>query len=633
MSRLTSLRRKKKTDTDKIEEPKFLSYKAGGEGFIAWCNRYVKIPVYEEGLPVWRELSKLSSVINPDTGRCSSDMWLAQQRIARECLRMKNGKFVYRLVAFCWMRGEGKSLLVCLIQLWKFFNFDRQKIMLGANSRDQVKFVHFDIIRDIILNSPALFVKVGRRNLQDKEIRLLDSNGNIVSIIRSISSFSGIVSNITGYTFSEIFDMKNPKFFTQLDGSIRNIPNALGIIDSTVSDKSHILYRLYTSWKKGLDSTVYFSHRQSIKGSHKDFWNPEMTQLQLNSYRAKFPSREFAMYFRNTWDSGAKKMFAESVIRSMKYIGYNGSLGEFTKIQSAISSQLKYEEKHGERANNNPRYDKYVRQGTFDPAIRNKTLNCLSIESIYNLKTEHLQPRSITIEELQRLSDVYDTHFSLSVGVDRADPMKLDITRGAKTIVTLIAKGLPGSRSNPTIALHEETTVSNFMYFLVDLQHITHSDINTIKGVVEQYIEDFDGIDTLCTERWGMWDMTDWCEDNEVIFEPVTAAYSLQKDAFSEVYHLLMTGRFKAPETVVKGVKEDDILVEELLLFDHDPVKKFYGSPEKMDKFGIQDDCMFSLSWGIFGGRKLTVDDFRMRNVVTSLGDFYEDSKTLVGNY
>jgi len=135
MSRLTSLRRKKKTDTDKIEEPKFLSYKAGGEGFIAWCNRYVKIPVYEEGLPVWRELSKLSSVINPDTGRCSSDMWLAQQRIARECLRMKNGKFVYRLVAFCWMRGEGKSLLVCLIQLWKFFNFDRQKIMLGANSR------------------------------------------------------------------------------------------------------------------------------------------------------------------------------------------------------------------------------------------------------------------------------------------------------------------------------------------------------------------------------------------------------------------------------------------------------------------------------------------------------------------
>ena len=107
--------------------------------------------------------------------------------------------------------------------------------MLGANSKDQVKFVHFDIMRDIIINSPNLLRIVGRRNLQEKEIRLKDSKSNIVSVIRSISSFSGIVSNITGYTFSEIFDMKNPKFFTQLDGSIRNIPNAMGVIDSTVS--------------------------------------------------------------------------------------------------------------------------------------------------------------------------------------------------------------------------------------------------------------------------------------------------------------------------------------------------------------------------------------------------------------
>ena len=60
-------------------------------------------------------------------------------------------------------------------------------------------------------------------------------------------SFTGIVSNITGFTFSEMFDMKNPKFFTQLYGSIRNVVNALGVIDSTVSEKDHILYKQYLS--------------------------------------------------------------------------------------------------------------------------------------------------------------------------------------------------------------------------------------------------------------------------------------------------------------------------------------------------------------------------------------------------
>ncbi len=101
---------------------------------------------------------------------------------------------------------------------------------------------------DIILNSPKLLKDLGgKTNIKEKEIRLRDAEGNVKSIIKPISSFTGIVSNITGYTFSEIFAMKNPRFFTQLDGSIRNIPNALGCIDSTVSDKNHVLYKIYTN--------------------------------------------------------------------------------------------------------------------------------------------------------------------------------------------------------------------------------------------------------------------------------------------------------------------------------------------------------------------------------------------------
>ena len=109
-----------------IKKPKRIAWTDGGEGFIKWCHDMeVAIEVYEHGMPVYRALKDLSEEINPETGRCSADMWRAQQVIAKRALKMKNNVFVYRLIILCWMRGEGKSLLVCLIQLWKFFCFSQ----------------------------------------------------------------------------------------------------------------------------------------------------------------------------------------------------------------------------------------------------------------------------------------------------------------------------------------------------------------------------------------------------------------------------------------------------------------------------------------------------------------------------
>lgn len=622
-------RRKKRISEDvpapllKRRKKAEITYLSGGEGFIKWCEEYVNIKIYIDGVAVWCPLGQLPTKINPDTGRCSKDMWDFQCSVARDALKMVNGKFIKRLIVLCWMRGEGKSLFVCLIQLWKFYNFPAQQIMLGANSKDQVKFVHYDIMRDIILNSPKLIRIVGERNVQEKEIRLKNSKGHIVSIIRSISSFSGIVSNITGYTFSEIFDMNNPKFFTQLDGSIRNIPNALGVIDSTVSAKSHILYKLYDTWKKGLDRTLFFSHRDSPKASHKDFTNPEMTQVQLNSYKAKFPSREFAMYFKNTWDAGSKKMFTEESFIATQYVGYRNSLGEYNKVLATIQAHLKAREE-----NKVPEDEDF-----FDGTYAKMQEDLIPISSIYQLETDFHQPRSITMDELEKLGDIFNTDWALCVGVDRADPMKINILQGARTIISLIAKGLPGSRNNPAVLLQEDTTILKYMYFQIDLKHIQHSDINTIKGHIEGYVNKYDGVDSLCTERWGMWDIGEWCENLEIQFFALTASYPIQKEGFSEMYALINEGRFKSPETVVRGNKKDNILEEEFLLFDHDPVRKFYGTPEKKEKLGVQDDCMFAINWAIYGGRFIGAEDFRSRNIITSLGSYYEDTKSLVGNY
>ena len=202
---------------DEEREREYIDYRDGGEGFCRWCEDFVYLEVYpyDSVYSVWMPIGELPRDKNPRTGKSYWDMWCEQKKILVKALEMREGRFLNRQIVFCWMRGEGKSVDAVLIQLWKFFCWTRQKIMLGANSRDQIKFVHYDIMREIIQNSPELFNAVGARNIQEKEIRMTNRYNEITSIIRSISSFTGILSNITGYTFSEMFDMMNPKFLPE----------------------------------------------------------------------------------------------------------------------------------------------------------------------------------------------------------------------------------------------------------------------------------------------------------------------------------------------------------------------------------------------------------------------------------
>ena len=603
------------------------NYRDGGEGFLAWCEDYVHIPIFIEGLPCWCPVSKLPTEINPITGRSSRMMWDEIANVMRKALVMNRGKFIYRLIVFCWPRGDGKSLTTCLIQLWKFFNFPRQQIMLGANSKDQVKFVHFDIMKDIILNSPKLLAIVGQRNVQEKQIQLKDKRGIAVSIIRSISSFSGIVSNITGYTFSEIFDMKNPRFFTQLDGSIRNIPNALGVIDSTVSRKEHILFRLYEQFTLGKSKTVFFHYRSSRDGNAKDFWNPEMSQEQLDEYRSKFPPQEYAMYFKNTWESAISRLFSREEVMACRYIGAYNSLGEQNQIVNSLKS---YHDTLDELEENVFAMEKSIRDPEHDPTKLISHL--IPTEKVYSLQ-EHRHIKMATLDDLNKLSDLYDTNFAILSGCDRADPLKVDVTVGARTIVTVVAKGLPGSRSDPHKFLDANNSASkNFIYFVLHLEHVAMSDINSIQSIIERAMDEYESVDSFCTERWGMWDVEDWCVNNSIYFEAVTGSYDRQKAGFTEMYYIIRDGKLKLPPLAVPGSKGDDIFIEEAKIFDHSVADHFYGSPEKTQKYGIQDDAMYALNWCIYGGRFLSVEDFAERKGKQFLGTFIKN-KELIGNY
>jgi len=584
------------------------SYQDGPEGFIKWCEENVCIPIYPVGavMAKWCPLGGLPEDLHPKTGKSYITIWEAQKEICRNALRMVDGEFIYRLIVLCWMRGEGKSLLACLIQLWKFFNWSKQQIVLGANSKEQITFVHFDIMKDIILNSPNLLAAIGKKNIQEKKIRLMDKKGNVASVIRAISSFSGIVSNITGYTFSEIFDMKNPRFFVQLDGSIRNIPNALGVIDSTVSTKQHILYGLYDGYIRNTSKTVFFSYRFSRNGLADDYWNPNMHQGQLDDYRSKFPLGDFERYFLNTWSSASQRIFSDEAIEAMKYIGADGLLGNSAEMMKILEQKVLWEQ--------DMRFltDTGRAEGLIQ--LKEKVLSLekrlMPIEKYYVLRDDGGMPVSASLDDLIRLGNLLDTKWAVLAGIDRADPMKIT-NRGARTIFTCFAKGLPGSGSRPFLI--DEGHVPNYIYVVLRLVSVLDHSLETLKELILSCKSEYDGLDKLCGERWGIWDLVPWCETENISFEAVFPTYDKQRLAFSELYLLTTGGRFKCPPLGVWGSKETDILREEAKIFYHDPDKHWFGSSEKNEKDGIQDDVLFASAWTIYGGREINANDFRER--------------------
>jgi hypothetical protein len=608
------------------EEP--ITYRSGGEGMAKWCDEFVCVPIYPEGsdIAVWCSMADLPSEINPATGKSYKTIWEEQKKILLEALRMENKRFVYKLIVLCWMRGEGESLLACLIQLWKFFNWPRQQIMLGANSRDQIKFVHFDIMRDIILNSPKLRALIGsRRNIQEKEIRLKDGEGNVRSIIRSISSFSGIVSNITGYTFSEIFDMKKPKFFVQLDGSIRNIPNALGVIDSTVSEKTHILYTLYTSFIQRKTKTVFFSYRSSAQALPEDYWNPNMDASQLNDYQIKFPFGEFERYFQNLWSAGTQKVFTDEMVEATKYAGTAGELLNGKEVIKVLEEKNRLTEVMADASG------KGFADGAIETAAKIDALyeRLTPMDTIYRLTDRYGRRRPCTIEDLKHLSELFDTDWVVTGGLDFGDPYAV---RGlARTITVIAAKGLPGSRSNPHLYLSLQTAPA-YLYCLLDVAKVDDHNSDAVKRILEAGNEEYDGIDVLCSERYGAWDMENWCEERDIEFQPIFPTYDRQRDGFKKVLEATKGGLLKCPVLAISGSKKEDIRDEEMGTFEHDADKRWFGSIEKFEKYGIQDDFMFALCWSFYGARMKGVDDFRDRKGVESFG-FFIENKDLHGTY
>jgi len=611
----------------------FEEYRRGGEGFAKWVEDHVCIPIVPVGstMSEWCPVSDLPDTPHPITGRSYKGFWEKQKEVMNEALEMdENGFFKHNLIVLCWMRGDGKTFLACLAQLWRFFVFPLQNIVLCANSQNLADFVSYSTIRKIIENSPKLFNIVGARNIQAQEIRLTDSSGNVMSTIQNISSYSGIVSGITSFSFTEIHELKTSEFYEKVYGSIRNVPNAMGIIDTTVSNRDHILYRTYDGVVKGKNPLVYFSYRSSKMADYRDYWHPHNTQAQLDSFKTTFLPSAFDRYFRNLWNSGAEKVFSVEQIQAVSYFGVEKSIA----MQSQLFALLKKRNKIIDGVDN---FVTKVEKAGYDSdklmysdradEISTMEDGLWSVDSVYQIRDKYGKPQKVSVDTLDMLSDMFDTDWGIFSGIDRAQPMKKKTA--ARTIVTIGAKGLPGSRSNSALANIE---VPNYLYLLLHLTSIEDHSLELIKSELFDANEEYDGLDMVTSETWGIWDMMTWCEEHDINIQTVHPSYDKQMGAFTELYSLISKGRFKAPPTGVPGSREDDVMIEELSMFDHNEEKKWFGSPEKKMKYGVQDDSCYSLTWGLWGAKALTVDDFRPRSGKKFFG-FMLNGVGLSGDY
>lgn len=613
------------TDSTYIYKPE---YADGAEGFILWAedNVWIEISPFDSTAKKWVPIGNLPDDKHPETNKSYKSMWEGQKEIIREALKMENGQFKYRLIVFCWPRGEGKSLDVCLIKIWRFVVFPRQQILCGANSREQTQFVHYDIMRGIIKHSPKLIKLIGLKNLREKSIIITDKYGNIQSEIKPISSHIGLLSNINGYTFSDLYKMKNSTFFTELDGSTRWIPNAMGAIDSTVSPKNHILHNLYKSYLKGEDPTLFFSYRYNKNGDVKGYWNPNATASQVQGFRVKFPFGDFERFFLNLWESGGEKMFPLESIEAMRYLGVDKTIN----THNAVVEMVKRRNKHYEQKAEFEEQGLPVSTTTVDEINR----RLWPIDSVLSLSTDQHVPRIPDPTDFEKLSDIFDTNWVLIGGLDRADPSEKKKS-AARTIAGVIAKGLIGSRSNPFKTIDGE--VSAYLYILLHLAHVQDSMLESIKNQFQLVHDTLDGIDMIGGETWGAWDLKTWCEDRNIRLDLWVANYLRHKAMFGELFNSVKFGRFKAPLLVVPGSKNDDILEEEMAEFNHIPPEAnkksgWFGSPEKHIVGGIQDDAMMMIGGALYAGRELSVADFRERKGKFDFGTFFP-AEGLFGDY
>lgn len=606
-------------------------YKQGAEGMIKWAEENVHVLVKQRGKEDQFMLLGELPGDEDEFGRSFRKMWEEQKKELRIALETdEEGVFVRNLVAFCWPRGEGKSFAVVLIVAWFFFNFPFITIKLSANSIDQADELHFGELRRLIENSPKLFELVGEKGLTEEEIRITRGKKGKFNSVSILSTKSGLASNAKVITQSEAFEMNDGgKFFAKWYGSLRNTPNALGLMDTTVAPDGHwVKENVYKAYLDNPDGLIYFSYRGNKGAKIENYWNPNSREKELASFRRALGEMEFKRFFENLWEGMDEGIISAEDREVMGYIGLDGVIPadnvrtrEIIKRHAQLADQ---EESMGAK------FNQVTNVGYFEaPSLihAEKSRRLMPVESIFNLgwdDTTRIEatmaagqsvlhtPVRADMKSLDELGRLLNTDFAILVGVDMADPEKMTERTMARTVVSWTAKGLVGSKS---VARHQRGMGgADYFYVLLGLallpESMPHHIVDVLKGLQKNY----GSIEMVGSETYGMSSVRAWCEDPKVNI-PVklhSASLIYQLVGQDEMVRALWDGRFKAPRIPISGSRYGDILREELEFLDMVDAggSRKYLSREKFKKGGVQDDVFKSIGAALGGGIEITAAKF-----------------------
>lgn len=564
------------------------------KGFFAWA-REVDLKVENKRRMRWETLV----------------IWLPQREFIEGALkRGADGDLAHKIAIFSAPRGEGKTLFVSILTLFFFFNGYSETITLAGNSKDQSTFTHYNLCKAIIQHNPRLMNTPGLE-VKEKYIALKSGPKEIFSYMQAIPTSVGLLPGTTRAVFTELHNLEEPKFFYDLWTSLRNVPNSMVLVDTTVAIRGHLVHGLWQTYCKNEDPYLLFYH---YADKH---YNPEMTQAALDHFRNGLPEHLYNMYFRNRWDDAVGSFFEKGSLREMDFIGIDGKVGPCPELNHAIGNLIELEHKRTA-----------LGKGNFSPSDVNQEI--ISIEKRLTPVTALYKIPALD-ETLDKISQYYGgCSFVVGVGLDRA----LRLSKGpARTVMTCVARAVV----TPEISY----------YFLLDIFIPTESTLTALADRFLEWNTRYGWIDKVAIESYSGEDFHEWVSDKALSAELVSPTYSKQKPMFFSLGNIIKHGYLKIPpvpyytdekSNLFKGFSnKDDVLRDEFFMFNYvttgvtESTGKF-GSPEKHKRYGVQDDCVYSLAWAIYATHGEDASPSAGRG---KRGDMIEAiiNRDVVGNY
>ena len=534
------------------------AYPFNGEGVIQWIKDK-QIMRMDKRLNKWVPIK----------------LWKYQLDFIKEAFKLKHdGDYQHSMIVACWERGEGKTFLIMLLFLFRFFNRYGEIINLSGLSKDQSSFAHYDLAKTTILNTPSLNDTPGLE-VKEKEIALKKGPNDNVCVLKAIPTSTGLLPGTTCAVFTELHKLKDRQFFIDLWTSIRATPNAMVLIDTTVAAKGHTVYSLWDSWCKKDDPLLFFSHKQD------DIRNPETTAEQLASFRKHMLPFEYNRYFRNRWEDAVGGLFTPSSIKKTKYIGIKVDgidiYGTSDELDVAIDELIDTE---GQQ-------NLYAKTGITDKSVNNK------IEHVRDrlIKVDDLYSMPATREDKERIETIMGGPMTIGLGLDRS---KLVGSIPDRTVLVCIGK--------------VQIDYNTAYYFILDIFIPTKPTSMFLQNKLIEWETQYGYIDKVASEEYQSQDFHLWCEEHGYESEFCSPTFKKQEEIFTRLFELVKEGYFKRPEipyyvddegNLHQGYSnKSDILDDELKAFIHDGDRRFFGAPEKRKKGAIKDDTIYSIGWG-----------------------------------